>query len=303
MNERALLIGRSGSLVGVVTDPASAPSGDNKPAVVFLNAGMLHRVGPNRIYVNLARQVAGAGFTALRFDLSGIGDSLARRDGMPFRESALIETREVMSYLQSKRNIDRFILLGICSGADAAFEVACRDQRVAGAVLINGYYLPDDTMMDLIQRIQAGTRERYYRRRLFDLRSWWRVISGRSDLGSIRAAVGAKITGLLSQETAVAPGTEHGMLWSPLAERGCETLLVYTEGSTSLDSFNLVIKKEIEALTVSGKVAVQILNDVDHVFTLIWAQELLADMVMRWLAHGRRGWVRDPANLGERHDN
>lgn len=302
MNERALLLGRSGSLVGVVTDPATAPGDDNKPAVVFLNAGMLHRVGPNRIYVNLARQVAGAGFAALRFDLSGIGDSLARRDGMPFRESALIETLEVMSYLQAKRNIDRFILLGICSGADVAFDVACRDQRVAGAVLINGYYLPDDMMMDFMQRIQAGTRGRYYRRRLFDLRSWWRVISGRSDLASIKAAVGAKIRGLLSQETAVAPGTEHAMFWRPLAERGCESLLVYTEGSTALDSFNLTIKKEIEALSGSGKVAVQVLNDVDHVFTLIWTQELLADMVMRWLADGRRAWNGDPGGFGKPQD-
>lgn len=295
MRERALLLERNGSLVGIVTDPVYSPDSDDKPAVIFLNAGMLHRVGPNRIYVNLARKIAEAGFTALRFDLSGIGDSIARLDSIPFRESALSETQEAMTYLQSRKNIDRFILLGICSGADAAFNIACADERVVGVVLINGYYLPDDVIMDLMHRIQAGTRERYYRRRLFDLRSWWRVVTRRSDVRSIRAAVAGKIRNLFSRRVDVTHGTEHSLEWRRLTERGCQALLVYTEGSTALDSFNLTIKKGIEALSESGKVAVEIVNDADHVFTLIWSQERLMDLAMSWMSDDLRAWARGTA--------
>ncbi|HEY5972738.1 MAG TPA: hypothetical protein VIT22_12400, partial [Pseudoxanthomonas sp.] len=42
--------------------------------VVLLNAGLIHRVGPFRLYVRLARELAESGFDVLRFDLPGIGD-------------------------------------------------------------------------------------------------------------------------------------------------------------------------------------------------------------------------------------
>jgi hypothetical protein len=48
------------------------------PAVMFvlLNAGAVHRQGPFRLYVHLARRLAALGFSCVRFDQPGIGDSL-----------------------------------------------------------------------------------------------------------------------------------------------------------------------------------------------------------------------------------
>jgi hypothetical protein len=72
MNEEAVLIG--GSLVGILSRP---PAGVDPamPGVLLLNAGRIHRVGPNRLYVAIARRLAAMGFAVCRFDLSGIGDS------------------------------------------------------------------------------------------------------------------------------------------------------------------------------------------------------------------------------------
>jgi len=57
MREHALLFGDAQGLVGVITDPPG-PAGPSRPGVILLNAGVIHRVGPSRLYVNLARALA-----------------------------------------------------------------------------------------------------------------------------------------------------------------------------------------------------------------------------------------------------
>ena len=99
----------SESLVGVFT--AAEPSDDHgRPAIIFLNAGLLHRIGPNRLYVRMAREMAGRGFSSLRFDLSGIGDSLPRTDGLPLRAAALRDVQDALDFLSRKRTLSSFIL-------------------------------------------------------------------------------------------------------------------------------------------------------------------------------------------------
>ena len=73
MNEIPLVFGADRHLVGILTLPSQ---GDPRPiAFLLINAGVIHRVGPHRINVKLARHLAGLGFASLRFDLSGQGDS------------------------------------------------------------------------------------------------------------------------------------------------------------------------------------------------------------------------------------
>ena len=71
--ERAMRFGDSGRLFGVLSEPAS--SGASDLAVVITNTGANCRVGPNRLGVTLARQLASRGHAVLRMDLGGIGDS------------------------------------------------------------------------------------------------------------------------------------------------------------------------------------------------------------------------------------
>jgi hypothetical protein len=49
MREHALLFGDAQGLVGVITDPPG-PGGGSRPGVILLNAGVIHRVGPSRLY-------------------------------------------------------------------------------------------------------------------------------------------------------------------------------------------------------------------------------------------------------------
>ncbi len=137
--EKAVRFGTGASLVGILTEPAPGAPTDGKPAFLLLNSGILHRVGSCRLHVRLARALSAAGFTSLRFDYSGVGDSEARRDALPFEESAVAETRDAMDYLARVKGSSQFVLMGLCSGADMAHETALVDDRVTALALLDGW--------------------------------------------------------------------------------------------------------------------------------------------------------------------
>jgi len=169
--EKAVRFGNSASLVGVLTEAAAGTANDSRPAILFLNSGILHRIGSCRLHVRMARALSAAGFHALRFDYSGIGDSDQRRDSLTFEESAVVETREAMDYLAKTKGVKKFILIGLCSGADMAHETAVVDDRVSGMVLLDAWAYKT-----------FAYKLRRYGPKLLDLKAWKNSLSIRWQL-------------------------------------------------------------------------------------------------------------------------
>lgn len=135
MREKILVMGDSPALVGIAAEPAAG----SDTALVVLNAGLLPRVGPGRSSVMVCRRAAERGLLSVRFDLSGVGDSDPRRDDASFETRWINDTLLVLDHLQMTRGLKRFVLMGLCSGADTSFQVAVRDARVVGLVMLDGY--------------------------------------------------------------------------------------------------------------------------------------------------------------------
>lgn len=164
MKETAVAFGDRGGLLGVVTEPESASMSDKPdraPAIVLLNAGLLHKVGPNRLSVEMARAVASRGFRALRFDLSGIGDSRMAAAQVPARERAVSDVQSAMDFLKQRYGAERFVLAGLCSGSDNAHHTSLQDDRVIGTIHLDGY-----------SALNAQYQVRYYVGRALS----WRVL-------------------------------------------------------------------------------------------------------------------------------
>lgn len=166
--EQALLLGPRKSMVGVITPASAQAAVPNAPFVVILNAGIIHRVGPNRMHVLLARALAAAGFGVLRVDLSGLGDSEARNDALPPLDATMADIREILDMLQATRQVRRVVLVGLCSGADHSIIYAGTDERVVGVALMDpsiprtlGYYV------------------HHYGHRILGLRAWLNLVLGR----------------------------------------------------------------------------------------------------------------------------
>jgi pimeloyl-ACP methyl ester carboxylesterase len=137
MKERVITVGKPIPLAGVLCEPDELDS--SKPAVIIFNSGIMHHIGTCRLSVKLARQFAEIGYSSIRFDFSGIGDSEARLGSLSFAESAPQEAAEMMDFLQKRRGISQFVLYGLCSGADAAYETALIDNRVVAICQIDPY--------------------------------------------------------------------------------------------------------------------------------------------------------------------
>jgi alpha-beta hydrolase superfamily lysophospholipase len=134
--ERAVVFGDGHPLFGILTpaDPARAKA--DRPVIVLSNAGCVNRVGPHRMYVAMARRWAQMGFDVLRVDLSGIGDSPAVagvEENVNYPPSAVEDLRQAMAVTGGRR----FIIAGLCSGGDFAFQLGIHDPRVAAAWLLN----------------------------------------------------------------------------------------------------------------------------------------------------------------------
>jgi len=166
--DKAMLLGPRKSMVGVLTQPVGEAADPSRPVVVILNSGIIHRVGPNRMTVTLARALVARGFATLRFDLSGLGDSDPRTDGLPPFEASMADIREALDSLQAARGEIRVILAGLCSGADQSVMYAGGDPRVVGLVLL-------DPRIPRTRRYFIN----HYRTRFVRARSWLNFLAGR----------------------------------------------------------------------------------------------------------------------------
>ncbi len=282
MREEALVFGTS-SLVGVLTHP-ERPS--DRSAVLLLNAGLIHRVGPSRLYVKLARALAREGFAVLRFDLSGVGDSDTRRDTATFEKNSIAETREAMDEIERRLGIESFDLIGLCSGALVAFCTACVDERVKGVACINSpgfeHVIPDK----LVERIDRRQAARYYWRvALSNPKSWWKALSSRVDYQSIASAVAhAALRPFRSRKATTTGNDSVGVLerFRALFRRGAEVLLVFSEGDWGQDYVEVVLGDEFRKQGPEPRLSLEIVSSSDHIFTLRRNQDDLIARIRRW---------------------
>jgi hypothetical protein len=128
-----------GGAFGVVTEP----DGERRDlTLVFLNAGSIRHIGPNRMWVEAARRWAAQGVPSLRLDLHGIGEAEGAAD--PIGDDARYYVPELTAQVAPALDAvvarglpGRFLLTGLCSGAYWALHTADADPRVAAAVLLN----------------------------------------------------------------------------------------------------------------------------------------------------------------------
>jgi hypothetical protein len=276
MIERAVTVGDQPGLVAIISEPADVAA-RRRPAFIMLNAGLIHRVGPNRLHVRLGRALAAAGFTAMRIDLSGRGDSDPRRDELSFRTSGIVETQAAMSYLEASRGISRFVLFGICSGAATAGDTAYLDHRVAGAVIVEGP--------------SFATRQfyvRYYAQRLFRGETWMNTWRGTNGLGRrVRRALGVMppATSPSMADAGAVPAPQSPALAAALAEmanRGVEQLAIFS-GSTKEYNYEGQLQDAFHAVNFAGRLEESYFPDADHTFTRLEHQRRLIDRVLRWM--------------------
>lgn len=155
MTENILTFGPESHLTATLTRPMG-PS--RATAILLLNAGVIHRMGPHRINVKLARHLAANGHSVLRLDLSGQGDSANSEAVLPYEEQAVIDIRSAMDHLERLTSIRSFALAGICSAAHHGVSVALADDRLKALWLMDTHAYPNakTTLMRARRQLQSN---------------------------------------------------------------------------------------------------------------------------------------------------
>lgn len=182
--------GSAGRLFGILTRPATAaaaPIGG-----VFLNAGAVRRIGPNRIWVDTARRWAARGVATLRLDLEGIGDSDGDeeryRDVAQFyvRDEVRDQIRGAIDALVNRGHGPRIVLAGLCAGGFWAFRGADADERVTAALLLNPGAL--EWHAQLVEAREAARLHRLRR-----MHAWQKILRGGVPLSRMRMTATAAL--------------------------------------------------------------------------------------------------------------
>jgi pimeloyl-ACP methyl ester carboxylesterase len=275
--ERARRFGDDDTLVGIVTEP---PSGvPPQAAFILLNAGVVHRVGPNRMHVEIARGLAAAGFLAVRVDLSGLGDSESRRDNTPFERAAVLETQGVMSVLAAEYGVSRFVTAGLCSGAVVAFNTAVADQRVAGAVLINpqGFVSSQEWNAYVVGKAQA---RKYWRQKLLSARSWKKALTGKTQYKQLAGVMKQRAEALVTKNEAVAQVADGlAAQFARVQARGTRLLLACSEGDLGLEYLEAILGR---GFTRRTNIETLMLPRGDHSLTMAVSRRRFQAGVETW---------------------
>lgn len=162
---------RVAGLDAILTEPETGPTGADVPALLLLNAGSVRRIGPNRMWVEIARRWAARGLTVLRVDLPGLGESDGDEDytqDARYYEPPLDDTlRALAGALQTAAAGAPIAAIGLCSGAYWSLRATLDDERVAAGILLNPRVLVWDpahvTARDA-RKLRLLTRASTYRR-------------------------------------------------------------------------------------------------------------------------------------------
>ncbi len=268
MREQLVQFGEDGRLAGILS-PAQNDE-QNTPVLVFLNAGIVHRIGPNRLHVKLARAFSAQGFPCLRFDLSGLGESPAAAPGLGYEQQSVVDVTAAVDFVMGRLGERPVILAGICSGADNGYRVALLDERIRGLILLDPYAYQNTTaqISDLAKRAQDPAR--------------WRRLAGKLTSGTQHKQAEEEF--FEDDNDRVAPPKEEfGADLETLATRNVQICLLYTSSVSHLINDKVQFGKTFGKFDFGSALSVDVLSHVDHIYTELSAQSELADRIRGWL--------------------
>jgi pimeloyl-ACP methyl ester carboxylesterase len=105
--------------------------------VVFVHAADGNRLGPHRMFVELAERLKYLGIASLRFDMRGCGDSEGEPAGSDIKAD-IEDLQNAISFFASKYNPSKIFLFAISRGARVSISALAQNRiPVGGAILLS----------------------------------------------------------------------------------------------------------------------------------------------------------------------
>jgi pimeloyl-ACP methyl ester carboxylesterase len=280
--ETSIAFGDGKNLIGTISCPLRPASTAQTVGVVFFNAGVVHRVGPHRINVKIARRLSAMGVPSIRFDLSGLGDS-GRSTANAASSHSLQASKDIRDALDALTNacgVNKFVLCAVCSGTVHSYDAAAADPRVVGLILLDSYIYPtarsrrNHFFLRVKRRLKEGT-----------VLSWllgkMRVPGKESEANDDVAARDKRSNGP-GFFAFRPPKAEFAATLNNLAKRGTQVCFIYAGSGFENYSYAEQFDDAFAKHRLSPLISTVFLRDIDHTATRIAAQEQLVEFVADW---------------------
>ena len=293
VREVPLIFGAENNLFGILSEPEQLLSSDvrGETAVLMLNVGTNHRIGPNRMYVKMARSWTACGYRTLRFDLAGIGDSRSAAGYSSNRLYSKGSTVDVQSAIDClvTRGCKKFILMGLCSGAYVAFQTALVDTRVTGLVLMNPRrleWLEGETLQTAMQMSYKSTH--FYKTALFDPKIYVRLVRGDVDVKGIVGRMAVLVKARLKRSmNRILHHTNSGddvlANAQQLSAQGVDTLMVIGAEDDGRDYIEFHLGRRGSHMHDRANFRMTFIEGSDHTFSNEASQQLVIATVQKHL--------------------
>jgi len=284
------------NLFGVFAESLETTVSRSRAAVLFLNIGSNHHVGPHRMTVTFARALASLGFATLRFDIAGLGESqVAQKDeeNRLYSKTSIADVKAAMNFLHVHGGFKRFILIGLCSGAYLAFHTAVQDTRVAGQILINPqtfHWREGDSLELAMRRSYKSTR--FYRDAFFKKDVWLRALRGEVNMKGTLATLRerfedrmkAKVKNLITRAQINHSNTDDVTDgFKTITQRGSHSLLIYSAEDGGLDEMEMHLGPAANKMRHESHFHLQIIEDADHTFSSLQSRQQLFHLLSEHL--------------------
>jgi pimeloyl-ACP methyl ester carboxylesterase len=288
--------GTSTRMVGVLATPGDTPQmapAPKRPAVLMLNSGAIHDIGPNRLWVRLARQWAARGLAVLRLDIAGIGDSPARQgaqENVVYSPYAMQDVAAALAYLRAHADAGECHLVGLCSGAYHSLKAAVAGQDVASAVIINPltYFWKQGAQLSDVKDYELAELTSKFRGKVFTREPWMKLLRGNLDVRLVievvgRRAWGAVVPSLLETARCLRIPLRNNLALELEAavRQGIRLRFVF---ATHAPGFALLRKQSgraMKRLLERQLASIDFVPDADHTFTRLEARDRLVAVLDR----------------------
>jgi alpha/beta superfamily hydrolase len=292
IEEYAVSFGATNKLFGIVSAPqGTAADLTSTTAVLLLNAGAVHHIGPGRLYVALARHLAELGYTVLRMDVASIGDS-PPYPGQPeidvYSPYALQDVASAVEYLKRHWRAREVASAGVCSGAYHSFKAAVARYPLAQVILINPLTFFWKAGMSLsYPEYKVAQDIRRYRKTALSGTAWRKLLTGGVDVGNL-----ARVLVRTAHARALGPIRSVARLFGrPLLEdlptelRGAlkaaiDLQFVFSAGDPGLELLRTQGGATARRLQDRQQIGIALIDGADHTFTDLAARRSLVSVLV-----------------------
>ncbi len=296
IQEIAVQFGDGADLFGVVSLPLGPKRGTSseRKAVLMLNSGAVHHVGPNRAYVHIARHLARLGHIVLRMDIAGIGDSPPReghRENVVYSRTALRDVGDALEFLRRDYGATEITVVGLCSGAYHAFKAGVAGLPLTGVVAINPltFFWKENMSLKYPEYRIAADMSRY-RTNVLRVSSWMKLLKGQVHLLEL-----AKVLALRARGMAARPFLALArLLRIPLPDdlpaelrrlrhAAIDLQFVFAENDPGYDILRDQGGGTMRRMHAREQLRLKIIENADHTFTDLTARAMLARFLVEEL--------------------